>query len=143
MTARILVINDAQELQSLFCDVLEGEGGYEVAFFSYAPQEIAEIEAIHPDLIILDLIFGRENLGWQLLQKLKLRRSTAKIPVVICTAATQAVREIEGYLQANRIVVVAKPFNIDDLLLAVKQGLAATRRSIRPPLQEDTSDDED
>ncbi len=127
MAARILIINDDQELQTLIRSVLEGEGGYEAAFFTYAPQELVEIERVRPDLIVLDLIFGRENLGWRLLQKLKLRRSTNTIPVVLCTASTQAISEIEGYLRANNIVVLAKPFSIDDLLLAVQQGLHGAR----------------
>jgi DNA-binding response OmpR family regulator len=52
-----------------------------------------------------------------------MRRSTAGIPVIVCTAATREVREIEGYLTAHDIQVVPKPFDIDDLLSAVKRAL--------------------
>ena len=44
-----------------------------------------EIEQLHPDLIILDYIFGTEKTGWQMLQKLKMTRQTATIPIIICT----------------------------------------------------------
>jgi len=53
-----------------------------------------------------------------------MHRSTAGIPVILCTAATREVREIDGYLVAHDIQVVAKPFDIDDLLNAVRQALA-------------------
>lgn len=127
MATRILVINDTQEILELFQEIL-GDEGYDVVLYSYAPREIREIENIAPDLIILDYIFGSEKTGWQTLQKLKMRRSTATIPVIVCTAAIKEVREIEGYLEAKGVAVVPKPFDIDDLLDVVKKALA-TRES--------------
>ena|SRR5215467_7825486 len=50
-------------------------------------------------------------------------RSTATIPVIVCTAATTEVHEIEGDPQSKGISVVAKPFDLDDLLLTVKRAL--------------------
>ncbi len=120
---RILVINDTQEILEAFRDILEDEG-YEALLYSFAVTNIADIERLKPDLIILDYIFGTEKLGWQTLQLLKMHRSTAGIPVILCTAATREVREIDGYLVAHDIQVVAKPFDIDDLLNAVRQALA-------------------
>jgi DNA-binding response OmpR family regulator len=122
MDARILVINDTQEILDLFRELLEEEG-YEVVLYSYAILEMGEVEKIMPNLIILDYVFGTENTGWQMLQKLKMVRATATIPVIICTAATREVRDIQGYLQAQGIRLVPKPFNIDDLLATVKLAL--------------------
>ena len=122
MAQRILVINDTPEILELFQEILSDEG-YEVILYSYATHDTAEIVRHNPDLIILDYIFGTEKIGWQLLQKLKMRHDTASIPVIICTAAIREVREIEGYLLAKGVMVVPKPFDIDDLLLAVKNAL--------------------
>lgn len=128
MAVRILVINDTQEILEIFREILEDEG-YEVVLYSFAISDMREIERIKPDLIIADYLFGGERTGWQLLQKLKMRRATAKIPVVVCTAATIQVREIEGYLEAHGIALVPKPFDIDDLLLAVRRGLEAPKHA--------------
>ena len=122
MSTRIMVVNDTQEILQLFREILTDEG-YEVIIYSYAIQDLAEIERAQPDLIILDYIFGEEQIGWQLLQKLKMHRPTAAIPVIVCTAAAQKVREMEGYLQSKGIGLVLKPFDIDDLLRAVEQAL--------------------
>lgn len=122
MAQRILVINDTPEILELFQEILSEEG-YEVILYSFAIHDTAEIVRHHPDLIILDYIFGTEKLGWQLLQKLKMRHDTAGIPVIICTAAIREVREIEGYLLAKGVTIVPKPFDIDDLLIAVKNAL--------------------
>lgn len=122
MGTRILVVNDTPEILDSFQDLL-AEEGYDVVLYSYAIMDMHEIERIAPDLIILDYIFGGETSGWQMLQMLKMRRSTETIPVIVCTAATVQVREIEGYLQAQGIRLVPKPFDIDTLLEAVRLSL--------------------
>jgi DNA-binding response OmpR family regulator len=124
---RALSVNDTPEILDLFRVLLEADAGYEVALYSYAVMDMCEVKGIAPDLIILDYIFGREGLGWQMLQKLKMDRKTATIPVIICmiicTAATKEVQEIEGYLQAQGIRVIPKPFHIDMLLDTIKLAL--------------------
>jgi len=123
MAARILVVNDTQEILELFRMLLEEEEGYDVILSGFPIQQIKEIEQIKPDLIILDLILGDERTGMQMLQMLQMQRSTATIPVLVCTAALQIVREQEGYLVSQGVHVVYKPFDIDDLLNNVKQLL--------------------
>jgi DNA-binding response OmpR family regulator len=124
MAARILVVNDTQELLDIFRDLLEEEG-YEVFLYSFAPHDLAEVERIQPDLVILDLIMGAEKAGWQLLDKIRMNRSTATIPVVVCTAAVNEVRQNEGYLKAMGVSIVLKPFDIDIFLQIIKTALAS------------------
>ena len=123
MAARILVVNDTQEILELFRMLLEEEEGYDVILSGFPIQQIKEIEQIKPDLIILDLILGDERTGMQMLQMLQMQRSTATIPVLVCTAALKIVREQEGYLVSQGVHVVYKPFDIGDLLTIVKQLL--------------------
>jgi len=129
MTARILVVNDTQEILELFKTILEYEG-YEVVLSSFPFQHIKEIEKIQPDLIILDFLFDDKQLGWQMLQVLKLQKSTASIPVIVCTAALQDVREQEGYLVSQGVFVIYKPFDLDQLLATIKQTLASSKNII-------------
>ncbi|MBO0781117.1 MAG: response regulator [Ktedonobacteraceae bacterium] len=122
MAIRVLVVNDTQDLLDMFRLLLEDEG-YEVCLSSFPLVKASEVEPFHPDIIILDLIFGDEKTGWQMLQMLKMQPSTARIPVVVCTAAIDATREMEGYLVAKNIQVVYKPFDIDELLRALTSAL--------------------
>jgi DNA-binding response OmpR family regulator len=123
MAARILVVNDTQEILELFRMLLEEEEGYDVVLSGFPIQQVKEIEHIKPDLIILDLVLGDEKTGMQMLQMLKMQRSTATIPVLVCTAALKIVREQEGYLVSQGVHVVYKPFDIDDLLTNIEQLL--------------------
>ncbi len=121
---RVLVVNDTQEILELFQDILEPMG-LEVVLMSYAPRELDRIRKVEPDLIILDFLMGeRELLGWQLLQKLKMDRTLDSIPIVACTAAVKAVHEQQGYLTEQGVIVVLKPFNVDQLEEAVRSALS-------------------
>ena len=136
MVARILVVNDTQEILELFRTLLEEEGGYEVVLSGFPIQQVDDIEQIKPDLIILDLIFGSEKTGMQMLQMLKMKRSTSTIPVIICTAALELVREQEGYLNSQGVHLIYKPFDIDHLMTSVKR-LLETHEHISSAIEEE------
>jgi len=133
--ARILVVNDIQVILELFRTLLEEEG-YEVVLAGFPFQQISDIERINPDLIILDFVFGDQKTGWQMLQMLKMRRSTATIPVIACTAALDLVREQEGYLVSQDVHVIFKPFDIDQLLTSIKQALQSHEHVISTDREE-------
>jgi DNA-binding response OmpR family regulator len=114
----ILVVNDTPEILELFRELLEGDG-YRVSLYSYAFRDLEEVKRVEPDLMILDFIIGGENHGWQLLQKLKMDRATATLPVIVCTGAISVVRDLEGHLREKGVTIVLKPFDIDELLTEV------------------------
>ncbi len=119
MPKKILVINDTQEILQLFADILTGEG-YEVALHSYSTRDIELVKKVAPDLIISDHPPTDEKQAWQFLQKLKMTRETSRIPVVLCTTNSKTIIEGEGHLAAKGVIVVLKPFDIEDLLGAVE-----------------------
>ena len=119
----ILVVNDTEEILDLFRDILEGMG-HRMTAWSYSPDDLAKVTEIKPDLIILDLMMGATELqGWALLQKIRMSPKTEDIPVIVCSAATNWVREQEGWLAANATKVVLKPFKVAHLEHAVEQAL--------------------
>lgn len=118
----VLVVNDTEEILELFRDILEGMG-HRCSAISYAPDDLADVTQSKPDLVILDLLLGGEKLGWQLAQKMRMSRETERTPIIICTAATEDVREQEGWLAANGIKLVLKPFTVSDLERAVDKAL--------------------
>jgi DNA-binding response OmpR family regulator len=122
MPARIMVINDTKEILELFEELLTEEG-YDVTCYSYGMHDLVEIKRVMPDLIILDYLIGDEKAGWQLLQKLKMDRTTARIPIIVCSGAVKQLRELEGWLSEKGIGTVLKPFEIDDLLTEVRRML--------------------
>lgn len=128
----ILVVNDTQEILDLFEEILKEEG-YRVSLYSFAFDDIAEIVKLKPDLVVLDFMIGGEEHGWQLLQKMKMDRRTAEIPIVVCTAALSLARELEGHLRSKRVGLILKPFDIDELISEIDKclhmDLAATHET--------------
>jgi CheY-like chemotaxis protein len=126
---RALVVNDTQEILELFQDILQGMG-FECVLMSYAPRELDRVREARPDIIVLDFLMGdRELLGWQLLQKLKMDRTLDSIPIVVCTGAVRAVEEQQGYLTEQGVMVVLKPFNVDQLEDAVRSAMTQPTRA--------------
>lgn len=134
MPIRIMVINDDQDILALYEDLLKEEG-YDVITSKLAFEHPAAIEMLRPDLVMLDLKFGARIEGWKMMQKLRLYRPTAKLPIIICTAAVREAREQEDHLRSEGIGIVYKPFALDHLLLAVRQVLATVEASHSNPLQ--------
>ena len=119
----ILVVNDTEEILDLFRDIIEGMG-HRMTAWSFSPDDLAKVTEIEPDLVILDLMLGPTELqGWALLQKLRMSPPTQDLPVIVCTAATNWVREQEGWLAANAVKVVLKPFKVEHLEHAIRQTL--------------------
>jgi DNA-binding response OmpR family regulator len=117
---RILVVNDTEVLLDMFKLLLE-DAGYEVVLTDFPAQQVKDIERINPDLIILDFMFGHENLGLQMLQMLKMYPTTRNIPVIVSSAALDVVRQQQEYLKSQGVAVIYKPFDIDELLGTIKQ----------------------
>jgi CheY-like chemotaxis protein len=127
MPKRIMVINDNEEIQELLSLILGREAGYDVVVGTFKPHLLDDVETLKPDLIICDYIFGQERLGWDFIQKLKLRKETANIPVIICSGAIRELREMEGYLAQMNIGVLFKPFIVEDLLNIVQKRLESDK----------------
>ncbi len=124
MARHILVINDTQDVLDAIKMVLE-DAEYTVTTRTEPTTTAADVEHIQPDLLILDMLFAGKNVGWELIQALRLHPATAHLPVIVCTAARREVTESESVLLGKGVSVVYKPFDIDELVAAVEQALKA------------------
>jgi two-component system, OmpR family, response regulator MprA len=110
----ILVVEDDVAIRATLTEFLSGEG-YLVDEAADGVEGLARIEARRPHLIVLDLhmpVMG----GRPFLERLRGAEATRDIPVVLMTAASLG-REPLGRVDA----VLAKPFQLDDLVAAVER----------------------
>jgi len=115
--ARIAVIDDDIVFVDLMHDLLANGEGYEVISSSHWIQSYEFIKDAQPDLVILDLMMGREQTGWAVLQLLQEDPNTAHIPVILCSAAEPALRQNACRVSGRAMVeAIAKPFDVDHLL---------------------------
>jgi DNA-binding response OmpR family regulator len=125
MTTRIMVINNSDNILAMFRKILEVDD-CEVFLQLFLNSDLRDVRRIQPDLIILDYYVGREGVGWEFLQLLKMEDSTAAVPVLVCTTAVRLVHEIAGYLATKRVSILRKPFESRDLVKAVQYALQGT-----------------
>jgi CheY-like chemotaxis protein len=110
----VMVVNDYPEFLELMVELLQDEG-YAVTVLAKHQGAFQEIKKIRPDVVVCDLVFGNEMAGFGLLDMLHLDPETRTIPLILCTAATEKVREIAPSLSAKGIQWLEKPFTIEAL----------------------------
>lgn len=117
MTARILLIEDADDISRLVAEIVEDEDDYSLVVAADGEAGLAAMRAQTPDLILLDMSLPRLS-GWELLPRL--HDEGIDVPVIALTAhAMQADRK--RALALGCIDYLSKPFEIDDLLGVLRQ----------------------
>ena len=117
---RVLVIEDEASIQKLAKTNLNASG-YEVLVANNGEEglKIAQQEAL--DLILLDVRLPGIS-GWDVLMLLESDQKLHKIPVVVITATVP--QRPDGMFPSLRTAGhLTKPFEIEDLLLKLKQAL--------------------
>jgi CheY-like chemotaxis protein len=124
---RIAVIDDDAVFLDLMQDLLGAGEGYEVLTSSDWLDSFGFLKQAQPDLVILDLMMGREQTGWAILEMLHEDEATREIPVIVCSAAAPALDQHADRLQNGRVSAMAKPFDVDALLVEIERMLASRR----------------
>jgi CheY-like chemotaxis protein len=131
--ARIAVIDDDAMFLELMRDLLAVGEGYDVVSTDRWLQSVEFVKQIRPDLIMLDLMLGRDQNGWAVLELLREDPSTARIPVIVCSAAVPALEQVVWPANGHGPVeAVAKPFDVDYLLEVIDRLLSGTNVPTRP-----------
>ena len=112
----VLVIDDDVDIRDLFRDLLEGEG-YRVTTRSDPDLTVTEVAIVAPDLIVLELLYGRQNTGLPFLETLKTHPATAAIPAIVCSGAADVVEASQEQLAAWDCGIAVKPFEIEAILV--------------------------
>jgi CheY-like chemotaxis protein len=127
-TQHVLVIDDDASNVALYRAILEEEG-YRVSAACSPVLEPQEITSAAPDLILLDLRLGTVTGGAELLVRLKADARTRGVPVLICSADHQQLTAMQDQRVDWDCGMLAKPFDLTDLLATIQACLAAGRRS--------------
>lgn len=126
---RIVVVNDSREFLETMEDLLR-ELGYEVTGHHGDRLSSADLAAMRPDLLILDLVLQRRGQtdelanGWDLLLLVRADSRLQSVPVIVCSGDTRQLRRRERELeQIANAFVLPKPFSLEDVESLVKRAL--------------------
>ncbi len=119
--ARILVVDDDEQLAALLVLVLEGEG-YPVTVASDAAGAIDEVKKGAPDLVVLDISLGADD-GRMVLSQI---RELGELPVILISGKGDTADRVLG-LRLGADDYLPKPFSPVELVARVESVLAAGR----------------
>jgi DNA-binding response OmpR family regulator len=124
--ARILVVDDDEQLAALLVLVLEGEG-YPVTVARDGESAIAEVKGEGTDLVVLDVSLGSDD-GRMVLSQI---RELGELPVILISGKGDTADRVLG-LRLGADDFLAKPFSPVELVARVESVLRRVGRS-RPP----------
>ena len=112
----ILVVDDDRGIRLLIVALLRRRG-FRLLEARDGNEALAAMRAGGADLVILDLMMPHVS-GWDVLRERAADPALLRIPMIVVTAAN--IREVTADLADKDVhAVVAKPFDLDTLLMAV------------------------
>ena len=100
------------------------QAGYTVTVAEDGDTALSQIRALHPDLVLLELLLPGLD-GFTVLKTMKAEQASADIPVIILTSLTQESDKNEAINSGAVSVMLKDEVSIRDVLLAVQHQLAA------------------
>lgn len=122
MAARVLIVEDEENLVKLLRGYLEREG-FEVHEAYDGDSAVKEIEALAPDVVVLDWMLP----GLDGMEVLRRMRSFSEAYVVMLTARSEEIDRISG-LSAGADDYLTKPFSPGELVARVRAMLRRPRK---------------
>ena len=123
-TADILVVEDDGDVNSLVCQILEAECFSARSAFS-GDEALKEVDRKLPDLIVLDLMLPGID-GFEVCARLKMRRETNLVPILMLTALDSAEDQARG-IRVGADKYMTKPFDGRLLVRNVRKLLEQRR----------------
>jgi two-component system response regulator VicR len=121
-TKKVLVVDDEPDTLELVKLVLES-GGFEAILANNGVEALAQIAAVDPDLVLLDIMMPDMD-GWELFRKIKEKDS--RIPIAILTAKAQNIDKLLGLHVLKADDYITKPFGKNELISKVKKLTGST-----------------
>lgn len=113
---KIFIVDDDEGILEVMRIILEDKG-YLVMTVANAVGLENKIKKHLPDLIFLDIWMSGMD-GREIAKKLKLQKETKNIPIIVITALNDGKKIAK---EASADGFLAKPFNIDDLVVMVEK----------------------
>ena len=125
---RILIVEDEAALAEPLAFLLKKEG-FEVRVAGDGPTALAEFEANHVDIVLLDLMLPGMS-GTEVCKNIRLR---SNVPVIMVTARDSEIDKVVG-LEIGADDYVTKPYSSRELIARIR---AVLRRGGEPEFEEE------
>ena len=118
----ILILDDEPSFGELLVECLSDEG-YAPTYRPIGQTGYRAIAAVHPCLVVADLPAEPPERQWELLTEIWRAPGPARPRVILCSAYVNFLRAHAEELAARGVLIVEKPFELDDILARVAEAL--------------------
>ncbi len=122
MKPQLLVVDDQPQILQFLRSAL-GDAGYQVETASTGAEALEHLSECIPDLVLLDLMLQDAN-GLEIMAGIQ--SEFPRMCVIMMTAYGDVETAVKA-VRAGAFDFIPKPFNLDQLLQAIKRGLHASR----------------
>lgn len=122
----IAVINDDPAFLEFVASFIESETTFETVVWDHGTDNITELRESLPDVVILDIRLGDQNVGAEILGNMRSDPQLQSIPVIVCTADSNFLQEESELLESLKADVLEKPFDLEALEQKVERALEKT-----------------
>jgi DNA-binding response OmpR family regulator len=122
-SARILLVDDEQSIQTLLSYPLRKEG-YEVVQVTDGSEALERFAEQPFDLVVLDLMLPKLD-GLEVCRRL---RSRSSVPIIMLTAKSEEIDKVVG-LELGADDYITKPFSVREFASRIKAALRRTEMS--------------
>lgn len=121
----ILVVDDLPDNLRLLAAMLT-DRGYRVRKALNGPTALATVQAVPPDLILLDITMPEMN-GYEVCQQLKTDDRTRDIPVIFISALSEVLDKVKAF-GVGGVDYITKPFHSEEVIARVENQLTIQRQ---------------
>ena len=123
MPKKVLIIEDEDDPR-VYLETLMKENGFEIASAVDGIKGFAEAKSFMPDVILLDILMPEET-GVRCYRDLQKDETLKKIPVIICSGATQykPLFDLDRNALPKPFGFIEKPVDREALLSKIKEAL--------------------
>ncbi|KMW57252.1 Phosphate regulon transcriptional regulatory protein PhoB (SphR) [Candidatus Rhodobacter oscarellae] len=121
---KVLLVEDEPAQREVLAYNLEAEG-FDVARAENGDEALILVDEEAPDIILLDWMLPGVS-GIEICRRLKSRRETRTVPIIMLSARSEEVDRVRG-LETGADDYVVKPFSVVELMARVRAQLRRTR----------------
>jgi len=120
----ILIVDDQPSSLRLLTNLLT-DHGYEVRSAINGVAALKTVQAVLPDLVLLDITMPQMN-GYEVCQQLKADPKTCDIPVIFISALDDSFDKVKAF-SVGGIDYITKPFHVEEVLARIENRLGNIR----------------
>ena len=126
----ILIVEDLKHVREML-EITLGFRGYEVLTANNGEEALKVLMTTKPRLVITDILMPNMD-GFSLVHQMRQMSTLSDVPIIFLSATYTKAEDYDFAEKLGADKFLKKPYNVDDLLMAVDTALTTRHESVSP-----------